>query len=301
MATDRSEWYTAKSVPISEIPKEELDDAFHAFTNNNQIMVDLLWTCYNNGILTLGNHIRENSYFGYLEIDYCSSNREALKKLINICLNLGKCGFGTNCFGNVFSGPTWDNPTISISPSNMLAEEFFKNLNHAFLSTEKPEENLLVDLFFEFEDLLIEKDLPYGIHVDYDGNGYYVFEFANHEFLVYTAEHIKQIMASGMENVTIETYTLDDPSTKKERDFVGFFGKDKEEFTKRVRHVLYYFKNDFVFTRPSPDDDHIGYDYKVHLLKQIYLQEGPEGGKKLNDWINSHKWNPKLDDVDYKY
>ncbi len=299
MATYRSDWYTAKSIPISSIPKEDLNEAFYIFANGCQEMINLLWNCYNNGIVTLGNHIKENSYFGYLQIDYRSSNREMLKKMVDYCLDHGNCTISTSYFGNVFSGIDWDSPSISFGPINMLTTEFFGKLNGVFAPNAIVTHHSLTDIIFEMEDLMINNDWPFNPIVSYDDNKTFVFKLDPNRIEPLSEELEKRILNCGMERITDTIIYPKKQKAKVEVKFFGFFDYDETTFTNRVKSVLNHLKNDFSYTKPSPYDETVGFDYKVHLLKQVLLKEGPEGGEKLNEWINSHKWNPDLQDVDY--
>ena len=298
MTNDHSKWYTTASIPLSSIPYEELNIAFNIFSNGCKEMVDLLWNCYKNGIETLGNHIRKKSYWGYLQIDYCASNREMLKRLVDYCLDIGNCSISTSFFGNVFSGPNWDTPSISFSPNNMLATEFFRKINEAFSPNTVVNHHHITDILFAIENLVIENDWPFNPIINYDDNKIYVFEFDPNR--INLSDDEKEIILScGMEQITHTFFSSKKKKEKREIKFFGFFEYDEDAFTYRMESVLSHLMTDFRYSKPSPYDETVGIDYSAHLLKQVLLKEGAEGGKKLNEWINNHKWNPDLSDVDY--
>lgn len=113
----RRSWNRMESIPIASIDSQkELKQAINDWSEGNRHLKKLLWTCYNNNVVTSGCHSGHGKGVPYIDFDYQGSNTEKLKQIISTTLSIGNSQIFIMFGGNPRSGADWYKTVINSCP-----------------------------------------------------------------------------------------------------------------------------------------------------------------------------------------
>ena len=270
-----SKYNNIKSIPIEMLSEEELNQAIKEWSEGDESMEKLLWSCYRNGVKTSGCHAGGRPYLG---IEYEKNSKNKIVQLINSVLNER----GTRIYlspdgGNPFSGPSWYKPDIAIGSDvehKEEADQFFDIMSTELQNSEKTNLNFLsvINLF----DFLIGKYSGIKLYIIHTQNNEYIFSITKsiHDKEMNTFPELNQILtSSGLMYNNNET-----PHKNWE-----YKSNEQIDFLEKINIISENIINNYTLKKPESIEDVSSLNLKAHIKKDESTKNGNE--KEFDLWL----------------
>ena len=237
-----SKYNHSKSIPITSIPKEELQKAIHEWSEGNVELEKLLWTCYEKGIETNGCHGEIDPFFG---VCYKKEKKESIGRMITETLKYPKSQVLFSPFSpNPFGGEEWYLPNITIgifSEEEAEINEYFARINESISKSQE----VLFTKILELLEFLSDKYDNLYIRIVHRNDEYsFTIEGKMSEERFKVLNDIFEKAGLSLEK------TPDIP-----RKYWTIKEKDPQELNKRLESIIDYIISNYVVITPQRVED----------------------------------------------
>ncbi|MBQ9266935.1 MAG: hypothetical protein IJ217_01425 [Clostridia bacterium] len=283
-----SRWNHGSSIPISSLDEVQLKEAMKAWSEENPYMERLLWSCYNNNVVTSGCCVHEL----YLVLNVSNSSDTNLRRIIAAAEKFGNARLQLSMSAsNPFSGPDWHQNFLIISTSKRNRKNLFlQSLSEAFENHEDISGNQgfasIID-FYEFlkdkdSELLVDMQVAhrscYTLTLEYDKNP------RNNDF------YSKILPKTGLILETNISPRCPSIPWKIECS-------NANEFNDFIQNCLQILKSEWTLDLRRDISKDMPFASQALLMRRKFGAT-PEGIQQLNNWLNT-KRPPELPPVNY--
>ncbi len=260
------------SIPIEDIPEEEIEIAIKEWAEGDESMERLLWTCYRNKVKTTGCHAGSHSYIG---IEYEEKNKDKIVQLLSTVINVKETRVVLSPDGgNPFGGPTWYKPNIAMGSDTEYKDEadlLFDMISDELNNNEKQNTDYssVIDLY----NFLIGKYSGILIRILHTQNDEYIFSMERHVAEEEMSNLNEFFSSAGL------TFVDDDFPIKTWE----FKTTNKEEFIENLNTISKNIINNYSLRKPESIEEAPNLKIKAHIVRDKYIREGNESGFEL--WL----------------
>jgi len=167
-----SKYNHIKSIPIDSIPKEEIYTAIKEWAEGDESMERFLIACYEKGIKTTGCHAGARPYIGFKY----ENNSYDLSGILSTTINIPGARIHMRVDGgNPFSGPDWDEPSITIGFDEIYQDEADQQLDELTSVVEQNISNEEWLSLINLMDFFLNKESGLSFRLIHTQNGEYIF------------------------------------------------------------------------------------------------------------------------------
>lgn len=204
-----------KSILISSIPVEELNEAFYEWANGNEAMIECLRMCYENGLETFGNHFGPDSYIEFI----VNNSQKTIKSILKYMQDID----GTLININPDGGNPWANEEAFWKPTMVIGfgtvekekdcEEIIRGITAAINDSSSKEkiEDGAFDPMLDVHDFFAGKGSNLKFRAKY-ADGQYSFFIENKSNSAKNTEYFKTLFEkAGLDyekNEIIDEWTI---------------------------------------------------------------------------------------------
>jgi hypothetical protein len=167
-----SKYNHIKSIPIENIPKDEIRIAIKEWAEGDESMEQFLLACYENGIETNGCHAGARPYVGFNYKKDTTNLSGILDETIKE--NESQIRFCVDG-GNPFSGPDWYKSSITIGIDTEYKDEANKYFDKLTTIIKTNQYNEDWNLLFNLIDFFLEKESGLSFRIIHKQNNEYIF------------------------------------------------------------------------------------------------------------------------------
>ena len=272
-----SKYNNITSIPIEEIPKEELAQAIKEWAEDDESMEKLLWACYNNGIKTNGCHAGAYPYIGF---EYDKEINPKLGKLFyTALLEKGSQIMGKPDGGNPFSGPSWYLPDIGINFDKETKTETDQILDSLRNSLENSNEhNHDFTSFLKLNSFMVGKYTNVSLRLQHRKEDDYVFLI---EKTVYEKDNK---MFQELNDLFTKTgLELIEKGEEQEHKYWLIKADNIEDIMNKIDTISENIINNYSIEKPKSKEETSSLIIQAHLKRDECIKEGNESGFDL--WL----------------
>lgn len=176
MSKTATKYNNMKTIPISSIPEDEMEQAVREWAEGSPNMEKLLWACLNNGVETAGCHADKRPY---LEIRV-NNSYDKVKKMLHRAQEFdGADVYISPDGGNPRSGPNWYKPSLMFGFSatdRKSADDIFDKMSESLTdeSTRYETKDEVFEHILDFYDFFAGKESGCNFRIK-NASGQYVF------------------------------------------------------------------------------------------------------------------------------
>lgn len=271
-----------KSTLISSIPPEELGDAFKEWANGNEAMTELLYTCYKNGLETIGNHFGLVSYVEF----FVNNSQKVIKSIFNYMQDIDSAHVNIMPDGGnpLSNDEVWWKPTMAIGFGPVEKKEEHEKLIREMTaaingsSSKKEIEEGAFDSLVDIYDFFAGKGSNLTIGARYD-NGQYRFSISSVNTSTNNIEYFKKLFEKA--GLSYEKIKITDGLV---RDEWAIVSDKKEDFREKIVKAEEIIEDNWTYEKPTQIEEHMGLNEKSRIKMEQYGRT-PEGMAKFKEWL----------------
>lgn len=274
------------SIPISSLSNEELKIAVKDWAQGNDEAEKFLLECYKKGIETHGCHTWRDIYIDFI----ANEPRKNLIKLLNYIQNKKDTELHVYPDGaiNVFSGPDWYKPTISISYHSKDEEDsknIFTELTN-FLELEEKQDDSEPNIYgqmLDFYDFFGDKDSRLSFIAQHTSDGLYRFQIETYKDDK-DLNYFKELFNKAKMKIN--------PNPSPYEDFPYIQWEVKDENPKVVAQKMEKIK-EIIFKEwslePATEEFEEMSQNALFKMKKRQFGDSLEGQEKMKEWMKQKK------------
>lgn len=275
-----------KSTLISSIPPEEMKDACKEWANGNEAMAEALYTCYENGLETFGNHFGKESYIQF----FANNSQKVIQSIFNYLQDIDSANvFISPDGGNPFANEeAWWKPDIGIGFGPLEkaedAEKIIKGITAAIKdsnSKKEIEEGAFTPLI-DIHDFFAGKGSNLKIRAKYN-NEQYKFSITSIETSINNIEHFKGLFErAGLsyEKIKTESGLVIDEWT--------MVSNKKEDFREKIIRAEEIIEANWTYEKPTQIEENMSLNERARIKMEQYGRT-PEGIEKFKEWLEEQR------------
>lgn len=287
-----SKYNHLKSIPIENIPSEDMGRAIKEWSEGDESLEKFLWTCYQKNIKTSGCHAGSHPYIDFVDQD----NFERISCLLDVTEKTA----GSNILlsvdgGNPFSGPDWYKPTILIgldTDSKEEADRYFENLNHSLLE-EKEYQN--THAIFKLLDFFRKKDSSLMFRFVHTSNDKYSFYIESRVIPKDRYHYYDDLFEKA--GFTEEVF---EGSEDSDRHSWKVDGDNYLDFSSKLNSIVEFITSNYSIDRPNSEDEALSFvalaRYKMRTLSEEEFMKWFEDKKVEFGILSSEEELQNLED-----
>lgn len=273
-----------KSILISSIPPEELGEAFKEWANGNEVMAELLYTCYKNGLETFGNHFGPHSYIDF----FVNNSQKVIQPMLKYMQDIDSVMVfimpdGGHPCGNkeAFWKPTM---SVGFGPIEKKedAEEIIRGMTAAIKdsSSKKEIEEGAFDSLIDFHDFFAGKGSNLFIRAKYDNEQYrFSIEGYHNHTSANNIEYFKGLFEKA--GLSYEKIKTEGPLVIDEWSIVS---NKKEDFREKLVKAEEIIEANWTYEKPTQIEENMSLNEKARIKMEQYGRT-PEGMAKFKEWL----------------
>ena len=272
-----SKYNNIMSIPIDEIPKEELPQAIKEWAEGDEAMENLLWAFYHNGIKTTDSHAGAYPYIGF---EYDKDKKQKLAAILSTSLlEKGSQISARPDGGSPFSGPTWYKPELGVSFDAKYkdeADKIFEALQNTIENNN--EQNTELQSFLELYEFLIGKYVNLSLKIEHKKDDTYNFTINR---TIYEKDY--QMFQELNSLLTEAGLELQEYGELKDYKLWITSADNIEELNEKINKISEHIINNFAIEKPKSIEETSSYITKAHIKRDECLKNGNE--KEFDLWL----------------